>query len=70
METGLLALLIEVASIGASSQELKKPISGLVKQFSNKPEPRKAPRTPEERDAAFKKGISVLQSTAKRVNGP
>lgn len=67
MEVGLLALLIEVVSVTAAGMQMKKPIVGLAKQFQNKGTGPKAPATPEEKDQAFKKGISVLASTSKAV---
>lgn len=67
VEVGLLALLIEVTSVVASEQKMKKPITGLAKQFSNANKAPARPTTPEETDRAFKHGIGVLAATAKAV---
>lgn len=69
VEAGLLAVLIEVTSIVATENAgLKKPITGLADKFTNKPDPAQKPRNTEEKDKAFKKGISVLAATSKAVN--
>lgn len=76
----LLALLVEVSSVAASGQQMKKPITGLVKSFS--PKKQREPRAREAqtpsgatqesvappgsaRDRAFKQGMSLLVSTSR-----
>lgn len=63
MVAELMALLIEVTSIGVAGKQLKEPVS------VPRPKDREAKRSSVgERDAAFKKGIAVLAATSKAVS--
>lgn len=68
MLNDLIALLIEVTSVGVSGRQLKKPLEV--------PRPKRdggaranRPRTTEETDRAFKQGVSVLAATSRAVTG-
>jgi hypothetical protein len=63
----LLALLVEVTSIGVAGQQLKQPLT-LPRPKAG--DAAAAPREPGQgdRDAAFKKGVSVLAATSKAVS--
>lgn len=65
MTDDLLALLIEVSSVGASGRQLKKPLT-VPRPKDTKPRTER-PATVDETDAAFKKGIGVLAATSRQV---
>lgn len=62
MTADLLALLVEVSSVTASGQQIRKPIT-LPRPYDKKRSERA-----DNRDAAFKKGVSVLAATSKSVS--
>lgn len=64
MSNDLLALLIEVSSVTASNHQMKKPLN--LPRPKVEQETPKAP-TPEQSNAAMRKGIGVLAATSKRV---
>lgn len=63
MTDDLLALMVEVTSIGVAGRKLKKPIT-VPRPGKKKPG---RPVTPAEKDAAFKHGIGVLAASTKAV---
>lgn len=65
MTDDLLALLVEVTSVTASGRQMKKPLE--IPRPNDKPKSVEAPTGRTEKDAAFKKGISVLAATSRSV---
>lgn len=62
VEANLLALAIEVFSVQAAGRQLRKPIQ------VPRPKPAtKGPQGREAKDAAYKRGVAVLASTARGV---
>lgn len=64
----MLALLIEVTSVGISGGKIKKPITGLVKSLTPKPPKVKAGHTPAAKartDQSFDRAFEMMASTSK-----
>jgi hypothetical protein len=61
----LLALLIEVTSVGVANRQLRKPLE--IPRPSRQRKPTAPPTTPAAKDAAFKSGIAVLANSTKAV---
>lgn len=66
MERELLALLIEVTSIGAAGRQLRKPID--VPRPGGKNKRRGQAQTQADTQRAFAQGVSVLAGSAKAVS--
>lgn len=62
MEADLLALAVEVASVTASGRQLREPIK-VPRPGEQRQGGMQRPRTAEEVDAAYRKGIAVLAAT-------